>query len=46
MKRVNKMVAIIIDELTDCLIRREDNALVETQYALLSFKIKKKDYSK
>ena len=46
MKRVNKMVDIIIDELTDCLIRREDNAIVETQYKLLSSKIKKKDYSK
>ena len=46
MKRENKMqIDVVIDELTDCLVRREDNVIVETEYKKLNNPIKKKDFS-
>lgn len=43
MKRDNSMeIDIVIDQLTDCLIRREDNVIVETEYKMLDKPITKK----
>lgn len=38
-------VDIIIDKLTDCLLDRRKNTIVETEYKRLDTPIKKKDYS-
>ena len=37
-------VTIIIDELTNCLIKRDTGNLVETEYCRRSAPIKEKDY--
>lgn len=41
-----QMIDVIIDRLTDCLVKRENNTIVETEYILRTNPFKKNEYSK